>query len=72
MEYPAITYAKARAETSFADNVAYRRTQAYTVTVIDPDPENEVLAKLAALPYCAFDRWYANDGLNHDVFTLFF
>ena len=28
--------------------------------------------KIAALPYCSFDRWYATDGLNHYVYTLFF
>lgn len=72
MVYPAITYSRDRAETDFADNLPYRRTQRYTVTVIHKDPDNDIRSKIAALPYCAFDRWYASDGLNHDVFTLFF
>lgn len=45
---------------------------AYTVTVITKDPDSDIRSKIAALPYCAFDRWYATDGLNHDAFTLFF
>ena len=72
MTYPAITYSRGRAETNFADNLPYRRTQAYTVTVISADPDNVIRDQIAALPYCSFDRWYATDGLNHDVYTLFF
>lgn len=72
MEYPAIVYSRRRAETDFADNLPYHVTQGYTVTVIDKDPDNDVRSKIAALPYCSHERWYANDGLNHDVYTLFF
>jgi hypothetical protein len=72
MSYPAITYSRDRAETDFADNLPYRRRQSYSVTVIHPDPDNAIRDKIAALPYCSFDRAYANDGLNHDVYTLFF
>lgn len=67
-----ITYSRGRAETDFADNLPYRSAQSYTVTVIHSDPDNEIKDKVAALPYCSFDRWYATDGLNHDVYTLFF
>lgn len=72
MVYPAITYARNRAEIDFADNLPYRSALSYTVTVIHKDPDNDIRVKVAALPYCAFDTWYATDGLNHDVFTLFF
>lgn len=72
MVYPAVTYSRSRAETAFADNLSYRSVQGYTVTVISLDPDNELRSKIAALPYCSFDRWYATDGLNHDVYTLFF
>lgn len=72
MVYPAIVYSLARAETQFADNLPYRRAQAYTVTVIDADPDTGIRDEVAAQPYCSFDRWYANDGLNHYVYTLFF
>lgn len=72
MVFPAITYSRSRAKTSFADNLPYRSTMAYTVTVITKDPDSDIRSKIAALPYCAFDRWYATDGLNHDAFTLFF
>lgn len=72
MTWPVIVYSRGRAETDFADNLPYRSAQSYSVTVIHPDPDNDIRDKVAALPYCAFDRWYATDGLNHDVYTLFF
>ena len=72
MRYPCITYSRGREARRFADNLPYQRVQGYTVTVIHKDPDNDIRDKVAALPYCSFDRWYANDGLNHDVYTLFF
>ena len=72
MTYPAITYSRSREAKKFADNLPYRSAQGYTVTVIHKDPDNDIRSKIAALPYCSFDRWYATDGLNHDVYTLYF
>ena len=72
MRYPAITYSPARSETDHADNRRYRHYRVFTVTVIHDDPDNDIRDKIAALPYCSFDRWYASDGYNHDVYTLYF
>lgn len=72
MRYPAVVYSRNRESKQFADNIPYRYAQGYTVTIIHKDPDNNIRDKIAALPYCSFDRWYATDGLNHDVYTLFF
>jgi hypothetical protein len=72
MEYPAITYTPDREATQFADNLPYRSAMGYTVTVIHPDPDNVIKDKVASLPYCAFNRHFAVDGLNHDVYTIYF
>jgi len=72
MSYPCIVYARSDIRTTFADNNPYSRDKAYTVTVIDSNPDSLIPDKLAALPKCAFDRHYAVDNLNHDVFTLYF
>lgn len=72
MAYPAVVYSRGSADNDFADNLPYRTMQAYTVTVIHADPDNEIRDRIAALRYCRFDRWYAADGLNHDVYTLYF
>lgn len=72
MLYPCIKYERDDAEIAFADNVAYRSTKRYKVTVIDRDPDSLIPDQLCDIPLCAFDRFYTVDGLNHDVFNLFF
>lgn len=70
--YPAIVYARDYAVSEFAGNRPYRHTRRYQVTVIDRDPENPVLDKIADLPMCTFSRHFVADNLNHDVYSLYF
>lgn len=72
MEYPCITFERDDAETRFANNSPYFNTFGYDVTVIDQDPESELLALVAALPMCSFNRHFVSDNLNHDVYKLYF
>lgn len=72
MEYPCIVYKRDFEEVKHADNVPYNRKKRYQVTVIDTDPDSDIPDKIAELSLCSFDRFYTADGLNHDVFTLFF
>lgn len=72
MQYPCIVYARNDSQTEFADNRPYAHAKQYQVTVIDRDPDSELPDKVEALPYCAFDRYFAAENLNHYVFTLYF
>lgn len=72
MQYPCILYKRDDARTAFADNMPYRYTKRYQVTVIDKDPDSDIPDKIAGLPLCSFDRHYTADNLNHDVYNLFF
>lgn len=72
MTYPCVRYERDSAETQFAGNRPYRYEKRYMVTVIDRDSDSPIPDKIAALPMCTFDRWYAVDNLNHDVFNLYF
>jgi len=72
MVYPAIVYERSNARTDFADNRPYRYMKQYQVTVIDVDPDSPFPDKVAELPRCVFYRQFPADGLNHDVFTLYF
>lgn len=72
MQYPAIVYQRDQADTEFADNNPYRYTQRYSVTVIDRDPDSDIPAKVASLPQCVFNRFFAANELNHDVFILYY
>lgn len=72
VEYPCIVYKRDFAETKFADNVPYNHKLRYMVTVIDRDPDSDIPGKVAALPMSIYNRFFTADGLNHDVYNVFF
>jgi hypothetical protein len=72
LEYPCIIYARDYADTKFADNNPYSHIKRYMVTVIDRDPDSDLPDKVAELPSSIFNRFYTADGLNHDVYQVFF
>ena len=72
MAYPCVVYHRDQADTVFADNIPYRFTQRYQVTVIDRDPDSDIRAKISSLPQCLYNRHFSADNLNHDVYVLYF
>jgi len=72
MSYPCIVYKRDDESTDFADNKPYSMRRRYQVTVIDRDPDTVITKKVAELPSCTYDRFYAADNLNHDVYKIFF
>jgi len=72
LEYPCIIYERSNSETIFADNKPYMYQLAYKITVIDQDPDSEILDKVASLPMCVFDRHYIAGNLNHDVYIIYY
>lgn len=72
MVYPAVVYERDRADAKYADDIPYRVTKKYSMTLISRDPDDAIFGALAALPMCAHERHFAVDGLNHDVFSIYF
>jgi hypothetical protein len=72
MQYPCIVYQPYKAKSEFADNVPYRMTNAYQVTVIDSDPDSLIPAKVLALPMCLHNRFFVANNLNHNVYNLYY
>ena len=71
MNYPAIVYSLNTVDKLHANDNAYKLLTAYSVTLIDKDPDTRFLAPILTLPYCSFNRFYRADNLNHWVFTLY-
>lgn len=71
MVYPAIRYSKSKIDSRYANNKKYINKTLYDVIVIDPMPDNPVIEKLLELPLSSYDRWYASDGMNHDVIKIY-
>lgn len=72
MKYPAIVYSRADIDNDYADDGVYLSRRRYSVTVIDEDPDSEIVDAVALLATCKHSRHYVNDNLNHDVFTLYY
>jgi hypothetical protein len=72
MTYPCIVYERDSASTQHANNLPYRNMKRYQVTVLDYDPDSEIVDELAKLPSSTFSRHFTADKLNHDVYTLYF
>ena len=72
LNYPCIIYNLDRSEAHHADNKKYIHKNRYTITVIDKNPDSVIPGSVTDLDYCAFDRFFTSDNLNHYVFTLYF
>lgn len=70
MNYPAIVYSLDDIRNSFANNSVYIQNRAYQITVIDKDPDSEIVDRISAISKCKFVRSFASDNLNHWVFIL--
>lgn len=70
MKYPAIVYSRDDIVNTPANNRVYKQDRKYQLTVIDSDPDSEIVNKVSLLPMCIFDRHFKSDNLNHDVFTI--
>lgn len=72
LHYPCIKYSEDRRDFRYADNTKFLKNKAYTVTIIDEDPESEIPDLLEQLPYCSHNRTYSAEGLYHFVYRLFY
>lgn len=73
LNYPCIIYKKSDIDIKHADDRIYRMKKRYTVTIIDRNPDsNIVMDILAQIPLSNYDRQYVTSNLNHDVCTIYY
>lgn len=70
IKYPAIIYSRADIDNRFADNEVYNQSHLYKITIVDQDPDSEIVDKMSKFKRSKFERHYATNGLNYDVFTI--
>lgn len=71
MKYPAIVYSRNVIYNAYASDKIWKQDYSYELTVIDKNPDSEIVDKVSRLPRCKHDRHYVSDNLNHDVFTIY-
>lgn len=72
MKYPAIVYNRDDVDMKYAGNQPYSATKRYELTVISSNPDSLIPDKVAKLPMTSYVRFFSANGLNHDVFTIYF
>lgn len=72
MKYPCIVYGRSAIDEKFANDELYLSKKCYIVTVMDTNPDSLIPDKVGRLTLCSFDRHYTVNGLNHDVYTLYY
>ena len=72
MSYPAIRYVLYDIDNKFADNKVYKQDRGYQITVIDRDPDSEVVSRVSQIDGIRYNRYYGADNLNHTVFVLYY
>jgi hypothetical protein len=72
MEYPCIIYKRSDRKDLFSNDRIYLDMKQYSITVVDKNPDSLIPDKVLDLPYCSFSTHFAVDGLNHDVYNLYY
>lgn len=72
LSYPCIIYGLDRIDTRDANNRKYKIDKSYQLTLIDEDPDSDLVEPILELPMCRFDRSFSSDGLNHYTFTIYY
>lgn len=72
IKYPCIIYHVDNLGKVYANNRTYMDKTAYSLVVVDRNPDSDVPKRILDLPYCSFGRFYTADNLNHYTFTIYY
>lgn len=71
LTYPCIIYEEVSGNSTRANNALYIYRKAYSILVIDKNPDSELPDKIRALPLCDTGNPYKADNLYHWPFTIY-
>ena len=70
LQYPCIIYERYDISNTNADDQVYLQPIQYRVTVIDSDPDSEIVSRMSKFPTARFVRHQVISNLNHDIFNI--
>lgn len=71
LNYPAVVYKLSDIRNLTANNSVYKQEKAYDLTIIDEDPDSDLVRKVSLLPVKYLNR-FTSDGLYHTIFRLYY
>jgi hypothetical protein len=72
LEYPCIIYQLQAIYMQSADDYPYKNRNAYSVTIIDRNPDSAIHKELEKMQLCRFERFYVGSSLNHWVYQIYY
>lgn len=72
IDYPCIIYEIDSIDSDFADDRMYRNKRKYKVTLIDRDPDTELIDKILNIPMCYFVTHFVVNNLHHYIFNIYY
>lgn len=72
MNYPCIRYNLKNITSTHANDKKYSNKPCYECVLIAKKSDINTVYIMLDLPYCSYDRSYKADGLDHDVFTIYY
>ena len=72
LKYPCIIYERSAKKDFFSAGKKYLGLVKYSVSVVDKNPDSTIPMRVENLPYTSFSTHFTVDGLNHDVYTLYY
>lgn len=72
MKYPCIVYERHDINNTEADNDIYLQKVQYTITIIDRNPDSEIVKRMAKFRNARFRNHFVADHLNHDIFEIYY
>ena len=70
MVYPAIVYGVENIDNAYANNGVYLSKKSYSITLINKDPDSELIDKINNLPTARYSTQFVKDNLYHTIFSL--
>ena len=74
MKYPCFVYERSSMDTDLADDTKYLNKMRYELMYISKEPDTNSFIKtvIETFRYCSYNRHFVSDGLNHEVFDLYY
>lgn len=72
MDYPCIVYVKSAQPSGYADDIPYKRSTGYRVTIMDTNPDSLIPSLVAQLPTAKFITRFRKNNLYHDVYSIYY
>ena len=70
MVLPCIVYTRSNIKNEHAGDNIYKQSYIYDVTVLDKNPDSEIVERLSKKNYAVYERRYVLNNIGHDKFTV--